>query len=104
MVILNRSLQRAQWRLSLRNSPILESFLISQSGTKKVIHFDRFLLRLTLLNAAGRLVFELYAKDCPITCENFRCLCTGAECIAVLKMSFISFVWSGEKGNARSGG
>ena len=25
----------------------------------------------------GRVEFELYTMDCPVTCENFRVMCTG---------------------------
>ena len=27
----------------------------------------------------GKLIFELYTKECPKTSENFRCLCTGEK-------------------------
>lgn len=27
----------------------------------------------------GRVVFELFVDVCPLTCENFRCLCTGEK-------------------------
>ncbi len=34
-------------------------------------------LPLDFLAAAGRVVIELFSDECPKTCENFRCLCTG---------------------------
>ena len=28
---------------------------------------------------AGRFVFELYSMECPLTADNFKCLCTGEK-------------------------
>eukprot|EP00746_Dinoflagellata_sp_MGD_P026381 gnl/MRDRNA2_/MRDRNA2_162174_c0_seq1.p1 gnl/MRDRNA2_/MRDRNA2_162174_c0~~gnl/MRDRNA2_/MRDRNA2_162174_c0_seq1.p1 ORF type:complete len:265 (+),score=31.33 gnl/MRDRNA2_/MRDRNA2_162174_c0_seq1:74-796(+) len=36
--------------------------------------------------AAGRVEIELFAKICPMTAENFRCLCTGEKGMAHIKM------------------
>ena len=38
----------------------------------------RVFLDISVSNSyVGRVEFELYTMDCPITCENFRALCTG---------------------------
>ena len=33
---------------------------------------------------AGRLTFDLYEDLCPLTCENFKALCTGEKGISVI--------------------
>lgn len=38
--------------------------------------------------AGGRLVFELFDDICPITSENFRCLCTGERKGRICRLHF----------------
>ena len=51
--------------------------------------------------SVGRIAFELYNDICPKTCENFRCLCTGARRSIEMKRKiriFVVFFCLGEKG------
>ena len=47
--------------------------------TKKEISFPNVFMDISVKNIdVGRIEFELFS-DCPITAENFRCLCTGEK-------------------------
>ncbi len=51
----------------------------SKVEEKKPKAFPRVYMDISVDNHnMGRIEFELYA-DCPITSENFRCLCTGEK-------------------------
>jgi cyclophilin family peptidyl-prolyl cis-trans isomerase len=50
-----------------------------------------------MFSLVGRIVFEFFNDICPVTCENFRCLCTGRLKFSNLEM-FIKVQILGEKG------